>query len=132
MKTYNCFINRMISIPLSPKTFECCNSDSDWIIILFFIHLDAFGVEKWRNQLNGTVFTSGTQFGKTESETFQNHFEASNDVFRGKTLLLKHSAFSYDSTHIVLSNDTRMASIGVCMQKLCHSEVDLPIFTTIN
>ena len=37
--------------------------DMDWIIF-FFIHLDAFGVEKVEELAHGTVFTDGTQFGK--------------------------------------------------------------------
>ena len=35
------------------------------------------------------------------------------------------------STHQDLSNNVRITLIGVHMQKLCHLEVDLPIFTTI-
>jgi len=50
-------------------------------MILFFIHLDAFGVEKVEELAHVTVFTGGTQFGKTRFETFREHFEASNDIF---------------------------------------------------
>jgi len=57
--------------------------DPNWIIILFFIHLDAFGVEKVEESAHGTIFTDGTQFGKTRFETFQENFDASNDVFWG-------------------------------------------------
>ena len=38
--------------------------------------------------------------------------------------------FSY-STNTYLSNDARKALIRVCMQKLCHSEIDLLVFTPI-
>jgi len=62
--------------------------DPNWIIILFVIHLDAFRVEKVEELAHGTVFTGGTQFGEMGSETFGERFEASYDVFGGKTLLL--------------------------------------------
>ena len=52
----------------------------NWIIMFFVIHLDAFGVEKVDESSHGTIFTSGTQFGETGSETFQVHFEASNNL----------------------------------------------------
>jgi len=42
--------------------------DPNWITILLFIHIDAFGVEKVEELAHETVFTSGTQFGKTVSE----------------------------------------------------------------
>jgi len=51
--------------------------------------------------------------------------------FGGKTLSLKRSTFSCYSTHREFSNGARIASIGVRMQKLCHSKVDFPIFTPI-
>jgi len=55
--------------------------DLDSIIILFFIHLDAFRVEVVEESTHGTVFINWTQFGKTRSRTFQECFEASNDTF---------------------------------------------------
>ena len=56
---------------------------SDWIIIFFVIHLDAFKVEKMEGSIHWTVFTSGTQFGKVGSENFRECFKASNEVFWG-------------------------------------------------
>jgi len=57
--------------------------DPNWIIIFFVIHLNAFGVEKAEESTNETVFTGGTQFGETGSETFWERFESSNDIFWG-------------------------------------------------
>lgn len=34
--------------------------DLNWIIILFYIHLDTFGVEKVEESAHGTLFTGGT------------------------------------------------------------------------
>ena len=58
-------------------------NDLNWIIILFFIHIDAFGVEKVEESTHRTVFTGGTQYDETRFVTFQEHFEASNNVFLG-------------------------------------------------
>ena len=111
-----------------PKMGRC---HSNWIIILFFIHLNGFGVEKVEESTHRTIFTSGTQFRKTRFETFQECFEASNDVFWGKNLSLKNRTFSCYSTHRYISNGARLTSIEVRMQKLCHSKVDLPVSTPI-
>ena len=67
-----------------PKMGRC---DPDWIIILFVIHLDASRVEKVEESTHGIVFTSETEFGEKGSETFLEHFEASNDVFWGKNFV---------------------------------------------
>ena len=40
------------------------------IIILFVIHLNAFGVEKVEESTHGTIFIDMTQFGEMGSETF--------------------------------------------------------------
>jgi len=40
-------------------------------------------VEKEEESAHGTIFTSGTQFGETRSQTFWEHFEASDDAFLG-------------------------------------------------
>ena len=50
--------------------------DLDWIIVLFFIHLDAFRVKKVEESTHETIFTDMTQFAETRSETFQDRFEA--------------------------------------------------------
>jgi len=55
----------------------------NWIIIYLVIYLDAFGVEKVEELAHEIVFTGRTQFHKSESEIFWEHFEASNDVFWG-------------------------------------------------
>ena len=51
--------------------------DPDWIIILFFIYLDAFRVEKFGGIKLQGHFIGRSQFGKLGSRTFQIHFEAS-------------------------------------------------------
>jgi hypothetical protein len=60
--------------------------DPDWIIILFFIYLDAFRVEKIGGINLQGHFSGRSQFGKLGFETFQSHFEASNDIFFGSKL----------------------------------------------
>jgi len=78
-----------MSSPHSTKYFEDQNApkmgryDSDWIIILFFIHLNAFEVEKVEESYHGAVFIGGTQFGKMGPQTFEECFEASNYFFLG-------------------------------------------------
>lgn len=57
--------------------------DLDWIIILFYIHLNAFRVENVEESTHRTIFTGGIQVGKTHFETFRELFEASNDIFLG-------------------------------------------------
>ena len=98
---------------------------------MFFIHLDAFGVEKVEELAHEIIFTGETQFRETRSETFRKNFEALNDIFWAKTLSLTQNTSSCYFTHKNISNGTRIVSIGVCMQKLCHLEVDLLVFTPI-
>jgi len=111
-----------------PKMGRC---DLNWVIILFFIYLDALGLEKVEESTHRTVFSGGTQFGEVGFETFWEHFEASNEFFRGKSFPLKSIIFSCYSSHREISNSRRITSIRVRMQKLCHLEVDLSIFTPI-
>ena len=111
-----------------PKMGRC---DPNWIIMLFVIHLDAFGVEKLEDSTHETIFTSRTQFGKTHSETFYKSFEVLNNFFGGKTLSINSFTSSWYSTHREISNNAIIASIRVCMQKLGHSKVDLLVFTPI-
>jgi len=65
----------------NPRKMGRC--DPNWIIILFFIHIDAFEVEEVERSAHRTIFTNGTQFGETGSKTFSEHFEASEDLFGG-------------------------------------------------
>jgi len=58
-------------------------NDLDWIIILFFIYLDAFKVEKIGGISLQVHFSGRSQFGKLGSGTFRSHFEALNGFFRG-------------------------------------------------
>ena len=58
-------------------------NDLNWIIILFFIHIDRFREEKVEESTHDTVFIDMTQFGKMGSAMFRERFEASNNVFRG-------------------------------------------------
>ena len=51
------------------------------------------------------------------------------NIFFGLNNLPCH-IFSY-SMHREISNNARITSIKVCMQMLCHSEVDFPILTII-
>ena len=66
-----------------------------WIgsLYFFFIHQDDFRVEKVEELVHRTIFTDDTKFGKLGSKTFQEHFEASNDIFWGKTLFLWWNTF---------------------------------------
>jgi len=105
--------------------------DLNWIFLLFFIRLDVFEVEKVEELAHGNVFTSGTQFGKMGSETFHEHFEASNNIFWDKNLPFYCITISFYFTPKYISNGTRSTSIVVCMQKLSHLEVDLPAFTPV-
>lgn len=61
-----------------PKMGRC---DLDWVIISFFIHLDAFRVEKVKELTHEIAFICKTKFGKIRSKTFLEHFEASNNIF---------------------------------------------------
>lgn len=53
----------------------------DYIIIFVSIHIDPFGVKKVEESTHESIFNCGTQFEKTGSETFWDHFEASNEIF---------------------------------------------------
>jgi hypothetical protein len=58
--------------------------DMDFIIILFFIYLDALRVENiggisWQGYFNGR-----SQFENLGFETFQSYFEEPNGIFRGQ------------------------------------------------
>jgi hypothetical protein len=59
--------------------------DPDWIIILFFIYLDAFRVEKIGG-INLQGHFNKSQFGKLGFETLQSHFEEPNGMFWGQNL----------------------------------------------
>ena len=48
-----------------------------------------------------------------------------------KRFFISHRTTSWYYTQRDISNGTRSAWIEVCMQKLCHSKFDLPIFTPI-
>ena len=106
-------------------------SDLNWIIILFVIHLDAFGVEKVEESAHRTIFTSGTSLAKRDLKLSESVLRHQTTFFGGKTFILNCNTFSCYSTHRELSNGIRIASIKLYMQKLCHSEVDLPVFTPI-
>lgn len=58
------------------KHFVSSYFDLDWIIILFFIYLCAFKVEKVEELAHKTLFTGGTKFSKLWSKTFRECFEA--------------------------------------------------------
>jgi hypothetical protein len=57
--------------------------DPNWIIVLFFIYIDAFKVEKIGGINLQSHFSGKSYFGKLGSETFGIHFEALNGVFWG-------------------------------------------------
>jgi len=127
--------------------------------LYFFIHLDAFGVEKVEESAHRTFLPAIPNLAKMEYETFRECFEASNDIFWGQkftTFVCNHfilfytqiyfqpckkcidrssyatcGIISYYFTHKYISNCARSVSIEVRMQKLCHSKVDLPVFTPI-
>jgi hypothetical protein len=83
----NCF---EVDIPLR-------DIDLDWIIILFFIHINAFRVEKPEGISLQVHFNSRSQFGKLGFETFQSHFEALNDIFCEQKFL----SFSLDPVTLI-------------------------------
>jgi hypothetical protein len=58
-------------------------NDMDWNIILFSMYLDPFKVEKLGGINLQGHFSDKSQFGKLGSGTFQDHFEASKDIFGG-------------------------------------------------
>ena len=58
----------------------------NWVIIFFFIHIDAFRVEKLEESTHKAIFTDGIQFDKLGFETFVEHFEASKTFFWGVKL----------------------------------------------
>jgi hypothetical protein len=67
-----------------------CNltqDDLDWIIVLFSIYLDAFRVETIGGINLQGHFKGRSELGKLGFETFQSHFEASNDMFWGQEFL---------------------------------------------
>jgi hypothetical protein len=53
------------------------------IIILFFVYVNPFRVEKIGGISLQGHFSGRSQFGKLGSGTFRGHFEASNDIFLG-------------------------------------------------
>jgi len=67
-------------------TRKCGVDDLYWFIILFFIHIDAFRVEKLEESTHKTIFTDGIQFDKVGFETFGEHFEESTTFSCGVKL----------------------------------------------
>jgi len=65
-----------ISSPHSVKDFgdqkpaKMGSCDLNWIIILFSIHINVFGVEKVEDSAHVTIFTSGTSLAKRGLEPF--------------------------------------------------------------
>jgi len=51
----------------------------NWIIVLFFFHIDAFKVEKVEEKSHKT-----TKFGEFKCEIFRDHIKASNAAFWSK------------------------------------------------
>jgi len=102
----------------------------DWIIILFSIHIDAFGVEKWRNQLTRPFFPAGHRLAKQDLKPSRSILTHQTKFFGVK---LGHSRTT--PFHVVLhrdiSNDARITSTRVCMQNLFHLEAGLPLYTPI-
>lgn len=106
-------------------------SDPNWINIFFSsisMHLEW---KKLRNKLLGSFLLAGPSLAKQGLKPSGSVLRHETIFFWGKTLPLMRSTFSCYSTHIKLSTVARIVSIGVCMQNLCHSKVDLPIFTPI-
>ena len=88
-------------------------SDPNWIIILFLIHINSLWVEKVEESSHGIIFIGETQFGKTRSKTFEENFEASNDVFWGYKSVYLACTFSCYSTHKDIFNGKRITSSGI-------------------
>jgi len=85
----------------------------------------------WRNQLREGLLLAGRGLETPNLKPFGSVLRHHTKFFGGKISTLKHSTFSCYYTHINISNDTRISSIRVCMKKLYHLEVDLPLFTAI-
>lgn len=95
-----------------PKMGRC---EMNWIIILFFTHIDAFGVEKVWESTHLTIFTDGAQFGETRSKTLWECFNAPNDFLGILFFPIQYYTLSCYSIDKYLSNDTRSVSIeSVC------------------
>jgi len=75
-------------------------------------------VEKLEESTHGTIFTGGTQFGKTGSKTFWSILRHQAKFFGGKTLSLWCSTIPCYSTHKDISNGTRSTSIEVSYAKV--------------
>lgn len=67
--------------------------DLDWTIILVFIHVNAFRVEKVEESVHRTLFTSWNYFGKLGFESFWECFEASKTFFGVKIYEFKVQPF---------------------------------------
>lgn len=78
--------------------------------------------KKWKNQLTGPFLPAGPSLAKRGLKSFGSVLRYQMMFFGGKMM---------QELHKELSHCVRIMSIGVRMQKLCHSEADLPIFTPI-
>lgn len=82
--------------------------DPDWIIILIFIHINAFRVEKVEDSIHKTILINVSQFGKLRFKTFRMQFEASNNIFGGKKLFSSETPPSTIRIHRYLSNISKI------------------------
>jgi hypothetical protein len=88
-----CLINYGRALDVVLNMLESIN----WIIILFFIYLSTFWVEKLEESTCRAILALVQiwKFGsKKLSEIFQSHFEASNDTFLVQTLLWRNILYS--------------------------------------
>ena len=87
--------------------------------------------KKWRNHLTRPFLPMEPSLEKQDMKPFGSVLRHQTTFFGGKISFLNHIIISFYSTHRNISNDIIIASIRVHMQKLCCSEVDLPIFRPI-
>lgn len=87
--------------------------------------------KQWSNQLTRLFLTVEPSLAKQGLKTSRSILRHQTTVFGDKLCRCSATHFCSYSIHRDLSNDARIASIEVCMWKLCHLEVDLLVFSTI-
>ena len=87
--------------------------------------------KKWRDHLTGLFSLAIASLEKWGLKPYGRILRHQMTFLGGKKLPPLRCTFPCYSTHKDISNGTRSAPFRVSMQKLCHSEVELPIVTPI-
>lgn len=103
-----------------------------WIVSLYFLSSILMHLEwkKWRNHFTDCFNRRDLVWRKGVWNLPGSFWGIKQRFLRVEFFALACTYRCY-STHKDIFNYSRSASIGFHMQKLCHSEVDLPIFTPI-